>query len=250
MKRILVFTTATLLTAAAFAGDILHWQDNSISFLAGKNFKLDPDTQETITLEHASGWSVGDLYGFVDGIYLDGDKDYKGDRASYYGEIAPRLSAGKILDKDLSVLFIKDFLVAGCFEFGKNSSENYLIGLGVDLAIPGFDFFQLNFYRRFKYADSDPESYQITPAWKVTLPLAKSAFICDGYIDWVFGKDTDQLHFNPQLKFDVGVFCGLKERSLLAGVEYDYWKNKYGVRDGDGIDSDQSALSGLIQYHF
>ncbi len=65
------------------------------------------------------------------------------------------------------------------------------------------------------------------------------------------GQGTDNLHICPQLKFDVGVFFGMEEQSLLAGVEYDYWKNKYGVEDGEfGLDSNQSAISGLIKYHF
>ena len=63
---------------------------------------------------------MGDLFIFVDGIHFDGDLDIQGNKQTYYGEIAPRLSAGKILSKDLSVLFIKDFLVPradGCSTF-------------------------------------------------------------------------------------------------------------------------------------
>ena len=251
MKRILFAATVVLSALGAGADDILQWQDNSLSFLAGGKFKLDPETQQTITVEHASGWSVGDLFIFVDGIYFNGDQDSNGNKVSYYGEIAPRFSAGKIMKKDLTVWFIKDFLAAGCYEFGENSTDNLLGGLGVDLAVPGFDFVQLNVYRRFNDLSRDPEAYQVTPVWKLSVPLGKSSFIFDGFIDWVIGDNTDNLHICPQLKFDVGIFFGMRAQSLLAGVEYDYWKNKYGVQDGDfGLDTNQSAISALVKYHF
>jgi len=234
-----------MLAGAVWAGDLVQWQDNSLSFLYGNGFDLDPDTQETLTFEHVSGWAFGDLFIFVDAIYWDGDKDYKGDDWSYYGEIAPRLSAAKILDKDLSVLFIKDFLLSGCYESGKDSDQNALVGVAVDLAIPGFNFFQLNLYRRFNDISSSPESYQLTPVWKMTLPLCNTAVVFDGFIDWVFGDSSRNLHICPQLKLDVGALVGMDAGSLYAGVEYDYWENKYGVKDVD-----QSAISALLKYHF
>ncbi len=241
----LTAAAALLTTTSASAEDWLLWQDNSLSLLVGRNFELDPDTQETVTFEHASGWSMGDLFLFVDGIYYDGDRDFGGSKFVHYGEVAPRLSAGKILDKDLSLGFIKDFSLATCWEFGENTDDNYLIGPGFDLNVKGFDFLQLNLYRRFNNGQIDPESYQLTAAWKITKELGESAVVLDGFIDWVFGDNTDNLHICPQLKFDAGVFLGLESRSLFTGIEYDYWKNKYAVRG-----SKQSTFSWLIKYHF
>ncbi len=245
MKKVALVGIIFMLAGAGFAGDFLQWQDNSISYLYGDNYKLDPETQHTITFEHASGWAFGDLFFFVDGIYFDGSDDIKNDKASYYGEFAPRLSLGKVLDKDLSVLFIKDFLVAGCYEFGKNSDENVLVGAGVDLDIPGFDFVQVNIYRRYNDRANSPESYQLTPVWKMTIPAGKTSIVFDGFIDWVFADATRNLHICPQLKLDLGPLMGMGAGKLYAGIEYDYWKNKYGVSG-----TDQNTFSGLIKYHF
>ena len=47
----------------ALAGDLLHWQDNSLSYLYGENFQRmnfngeEQRTQTTFTFEHASGWA-------------------------------------------------------------------------------------------------------------------------------------------------------------------------------------------------
>ncbi len=248
---ILAASAALLTMTSAFAEDWLLWQDNSFSLLVGKKYELDPDTQQTITFEHASGWSMGDLFIFVDGLNFDGDRDIGGKQQGYYGEVLPRFSAGKIFDKDLSFGFIQDINLATTWEFGQNNDDHYLAGPGFDLAIPGFDFFQLNFYRRFDNGQSHKESYQVTSIWKATLPVGDSAVVCDGFIDWVFGEGTDHLHICPQLKLDVGVFLGFEQRSLFAGIEYDYWSNKYAVRNGDfGLDSNQNTFSWLIKYHF
>jgi hypothetical protein len=67
---------------------------------------------------------------------------------TYYGEFSPRLSFGKIFDQKLEFGPIKDVLLAMTYEFGEGDTESYLIGPGFDLAIPGFDYFQLNFYQR------------------------------------------------------------------------------------------------------
>jgi nucleoside-specific outer membrane channel protein Tsx len=248
MKKTVLAGMMLMLAGAGLAGDILQWQDNSLTYLFGDKYKLDPAGQQTLTFEHASGWAFGDLFIFTDGIYFNGDRDSKGNRASFYGEVAPRLSAGKILDKDLSVLFIKDWLLAGCYEFGENSDENVLIGAGVDLDIPGFDFFQLNLYRRYNDHAKDPESYQLTPVWKITIPVGDTSIVFDGFIDWVFADDTRNLHINPQLKLDVGTLVGMDAGKLYAGIEYDYWEHKYGVHAGSV--SDQNTFSGLLKYHF
>ena len=251
MKRTLIASTAALIVTAAFASDVVLWQDNSLSLLAGSNYNLDPEAQQTVTFEHVSGWSKGDLFLFVDGINFDGDRDITGSETAYYGEFAPRLSLSKLMGDDRSGSFVKGFYVATCWEFGDNIDDHYLVGPGIDLALPGFDFFQLNAYRRFDGGSSDTEAYQITPVWKVTFPVGQTEVVCDGFVDWVVGEGTDHLHICPQLKLNVGKLIGMEKGSLYAGVEYDYWKNKYGVKDGlFALDTDQNTFSWLVKYHF
>src|SRR5690606_15833180 len=74
----------------------LHWQDNSLTYLYGNDFEVDPQIQQTVTFEHVSGWSIGDLFLFVDSIHYNGATDANGNNSTWYGEIAPRLSFGKL----------------------------------------------------------------------------------------------------------------------------------------------------------
>lgn len=81
----------------AIAGDLMQWQNNSLTYLYGQDFKIDPEIQQTITFEHASGWSFGDLFLFVDVIkYNTEATNGAGDGHTFYGEFSPRFSLGKI----------------------------------------------------------------------------------------------------------------------------------------------------------
>lgn len=257
----LMLATSLLAATQVSAGSLL-WQDNSLTYLYGKDFKVNPDTQQTFTYEHVSGWSWGDLFIFVDQINYQGSSDSSLGKDTYYGEISPRLSFGKVFDRKLEFGPIKDVLLAATYERGENRTQNYLLGPGFDLAIPGFDYFQLNFYYRKPDGISGSPSgqWQITPVWSYTVPVGNSNLVIDGYIDWVVNNKGDlhnNFHFNPQIKYDLGKALGWSlVKHVYVGVEYDYWSNKYGIKDGGYVSenfvgkTDQSAISFLTKIHF
>ncbi|MCU7837650.1 MAG: hypothetical protein KZQ83_20720 [gamma proteobacterium symbiont of Taylorina sp.] len=225
------------------------WQSNSAFLLHGSGYEVDTDEQSTLTLEHVSGWSFGDLFAFVDLTQYHGSDQGDG----VYGEFSPRLSLGKISEKDLSIGFIKDILLASTFEFGKGDVESFLIGPGFDLALPGFNYFQLNIFHRFTKNNRDGETIQITPVWGMNFPLGDSTLIFEGYIDWNVNSDDSyqsNIHVNPRLKYDLEKILHLPSGKSMLGVEYSYWKNKYGIKDSSAFDTDQSALSLFFSYQF
>lgn len=251
---------ATLASGQALAADLLQWQDNSLTYLNGIDFKVDPPKQQTVTFEHASGWSFGDLFIFVDGIkYNTEATNGAGDGHTFYGEISPRLSLGKISGADLSFGPVKDVLLAATYEFGEDDVDSYLLGPAVDLNIPGFDYFQLNTYLRTTDGRRDGDNvWQITPVWSYTIPVSDSDLVIDGFMDWVVDNDDSyhaNLHFNPQIKYDLAKAMGWGKR-FYVGVEYDYWSDKYGIDDNGFVGSeilggtDQSAISLLAKAHF
>ncbi len=251
---------ATLASGQALAADLLQWQDNSLTYLNGIDFKVDPPKQQTVTFEHASGWSFGDLFIFVDGIkYNTEATNGAGDGHTFYGELSPRLSLGKISGADLSFGPVKDVLLAATYEFGEDDVDSYLLGPAVDLNIPGFDYFQLNTYLRTTDGRRDGDNvWQITPVWSYTIPVGDSDLVIDGFMDWVVDNDDSyqaNLHFNPQIKYDLAKAMGWGKR-FYVGVEYDYWSDKYGIDDDGFVGSeilggtDQSAISLLAKAHF
>ena len=251
---------ATLASGQALAADLLQWQDNSLTYLNGIDFKVDPPKQQTVTFEHASGWSFGDLFVFVDGIkYNTEATNGAGDGHTFYGEFSPRFSLGKLTGTDFSFGPIKDVLISTTYEFGEDDVDSYLIGPAIDLDIPGFDYFQLNTYLRTTDGRRDGDNvWQITPVWRYTIPVGDSDLVIDGFMDWVVDNDDSyhaNLHFNPQIKYDLAKAMGWGKR-FYVGVEYDYWSDKYGIDDNGFVGSeilggtDQSAISLLAKAHF
>ncbi|MGO2734261.1 MAG: hypothetical protein ACTH95_07935, partial [Psychrobacter sp.] len=53
----------------------------------------------------------------------------------------------------------------------------------------------------------------------------------------------DQLHINPQIKYNLQDTLGIDNR-LEVGMEYSYWRNKY------GSDQTQNTPSALVKLHF
>lgn len=249
-----VSLAATLVSANAQASDWLLWQDNSISYLAGKGFKVHPDHQQTITFEHANAWKYGDNFFFIDLTRFNGKKGQNLGKTVHYGELSSRLSAGKIFDRPFTLGPIKDVLLAMTYEFGEKDVEAYLIGPAVDLNVPGFDYLSLNFYRRYNEGSNDGSNvWQITPTWAITIPVGRSDILFDGYMDWVTDNDRgyhSNLHFNPQVKYDLGKAMGWSAKQLYVGIEYSYWKDKFGIEDTRAFHTNQSATSALVKLHF
>ena len=144
---------------------------------------------------------IGDLFIFVDGIkYNTEATNGAGDGHTFYGEISPRLSLGKISGADLSFGPVKDVLLAATYEFGEDDVDSYLLGPAVDLNIPGFDYFQLNTYLRTTDGRRDGDNvWQITPVWSYTIPVGDSDLVIDGFIDYVYGAHRGMLVHQHQL---------------------------------------------------
>lgn len=242
----------------AVAGEWLQWQDNSLTYLVGRDYTVSPDRQQTLTFEHANGWKYGDTFLFVDVTAFNGETDPGTGGVAWYGEFAPRFSLGKLSGRGLAAGPVRDVLLATAYEFGEGDVESWLVGPGVDLDIPGFDYVQLNVYRRHPRHGDGEAQWQVTPVWAWTVPVGRSDLRVDGFIDWVVDNGRGRhahLHFNPQVKYDLGKAAGWGEKTVYVGVEYDYWKNKFGI-DDDGVlgrdvlgGTDQNTASLLLKVH-
>lgn len=242
---------ALLAAPQAMADDMIHWWDASVTALYGDNYDLAPsDKQTTFTFETAGAWQYGDWFAFQDLIYFNGSN--VSSDSTTYGEISTRLSAGKISGKEIGFGPITDLSLAMTFEEGEGAVKSFLYGLGMDIAVPYFSYFQLNTYRRDAISSGNiSDGWQLTPAFRMDFPVGNSNIVFDGFFDWVFSADNqgyeENFHFNPQLKYDLGavIFGSHKQNTFLVGIEYDYWKNKYGVK---GVD--QNTYSVIAKYHF
>lgn len=228
----------------------LLWMDNSVSVLTGAGFEVPGNNISTLTLEHASGWTWGDVFAFFD--YLDyHDNAFTG--SSWYGEISPRLSLGKVAGlKFREGSLIRDILISTTWERGKNGVEGLLLGGAIDLNLPGFSYFNVNAYaRKDTGLGAGFDDMQWTIAWSRPFQVGEQAFVVEGFMDYVvgWGPQETAFHFVPQIKWDLGATWG-KPGSVWLGTEIDIWKNQFGIKDSPAFDTDQVAVNAMLQLKF
>ncbi len=223
------------------------WNNNSFTYLQGSHYELGDAKRKVITFEHASGHTWGDMFLFVDRL-----RSSNGSNETYM-EVSPRYSLGDYLLDPNEHSFVKDILLSYTMESGQNdvvSFDHHLYGFGIDLNIPYYKFFKLNFYRRNN--DGRANNWQMTHAFAIPFSVGEHRFLYDGFIDWSSAAETthSSLNFTSQLKWDVGQLMQLPKDRLFLGIEYVYWRDKFGVKNRPTIDSNEDNLNLLIKAHF
>ena len=223
---------------------------SSISLLYSDDYEIFGAQQESATVftfENVTAHDWGDTFFFIDRYQVQGDSD---SADTTYGEFAPRLSLSWLTGQDLGFGPVTDVYLAGQYEFGGGAeANNYMSGLGLSWDVPGLLYFNTNAY----YVDNNtifdaPDDWQLTATWGAPFEVGGLPFLFDGYVDYsagVGGAQSAELHINPQLKLDIGHFVGTPG-VLLAGIEYSYWRNKYGSPE---IDT-ENAVSALVKFVF
>jgi len=231
---ILALAAIFIAPASSFAG-AAKWSTTNIQLLYGENYNTGlggDDTRTIITVEHANGWKYGDNFFFLDITNPNRTAD---PATSLYAEFSPRFSLGAMTGKDLSVGIIKDFLITTTLETG-NGFHNYLYGFAADLNLPGFAFFQFNWYLVRDEVTADDKGSQITLAWLLPFKIGGADLTFEGFLDYAYGldKSEDNIITAPRLLIDIGKYFDAPG-TLQAGIEYQIWRNQYGV---DGQDED------------
>ena len=225
----LVIAVGAITAESALAGSATFSSTN-IQYLYGTDYELGDETRSIITLEHVNAWKYGDNFFFVDITNSDRVGDQTG--TEFYGEISPRLSLSAISGKPLSAGIIKDVLITTTMEVGDAGSgfHNYLYGLAIDLNI--LPVAQINYYVRNEVNSTTELGSQITLVWLAPFSLGPVGMSFEGFFDYAWGNDPSENNIvaGPRLLVDVGKFFGAPQ-ALQAGIEYQYWKNKFGIKD-------------------
>lgn len=247
-----------LASGDALAG-IAQWSSTNFQLLYGDNYqsiffneatsKLDSvdDVRSVITVEHVNGWKYGDNFMFFDITNADRTTETT---TNYYGEISPRLSFGKMTGVNMNHGLLNDVLITTTAEIGEGFRSN-LYGLAVDLNLPGFAFFQFNYYVRNDVefmggpAPNDTGS-QITLVWLVPFDIGTTLWAFEGFLDYAYDVDPgeDNIIAGPRLLMDVGELFGEKG-AVQAGVEYQIWRNKFGIED-----IDEDVVQAMVKFIF
>jgi len=219
-----------------------EWSSTELQGLHGRGFHepFNPNdvAKRIVTLTNSSGFSWGSTYFFVDHLQSD-SQDAKA--REFYGELYVNPSLGKLTGQDFKTRYLRDISLTLGVNYGdKNTGANprvLLPGVTFNADLPGFSFFDLSVlgYRdrgRFNGAATscNADTYQITPAWKLPFRVGRLSMSFEGFVDLIgaHGNCARQVLSQPQLRLDVGDLFGHPNK-VYAGVEYQYWHNKFGA---------------------
>ncbi|TLS65984.1 hypothetical protein FEF65_11735 [Mariprofundus erugo] len=185
----------------------------------------------TVTVEHFGTWAYGDNFLFVDfksGNFVDFAARPTGKTTRMYGEWHPRLSLSALTGHDLQAGIISDLFIAGQINRDGEGFKADMAGLGINLILPGFKFFEVDGYARKD--NFNRMTWQVTTAW--SLPLYRDLLVLNGYID-ANGSDNNGVEVNgqPQLLFDPVRFLGHGQNSengsaMQVGVEWAFHRHR------------------------
>ena len=202
-----------------------------------------------LTFQHASSWSRGDSFFFVD-LLEDGVADGFND-IEFYGEWYPTLSLGRLADRTIGGGPLLDIAFVGGTNFdGDANVFKWLPGARFSWNVPGFVFFNTD-VTAFIDASSGvdkggaprtDDSFMVDVSWGAAFDLGSQSFWFTGHMEYI-GATTNELGdpqqgwilAQPQLGWDIGKTVTGSASQLFLGVEYQYWRNKLGTENHDNV---------------
>ncbi|MGK0446188.1 MAG: nucleoside-specific outer membrane channel protein Tsx [Bermanella sp.] len=246
LTKIALATAMTVASGAASAETFFY--DNSVSVLYGESYEIGDSDKTVVTFEHYSANSWGDIFIFGDRLINneteETDRTFNRDGSETYIEIAPRF---KVSSFDAGI--VKNLYIATTWEMSE-ANDDFLIGLGTDFNIPGFQNLSINAYQRLN--DDGDNNYQTTTVWGIPFAIAGQNFMFDGFWDWATATDDRAAtsNFTYQLKWDATQTLGT-DNKVYVGIEHAIWNNKFAIEDGDfGLDTNENVISALVKVHF
>lgn len=279
-KRHVVFAA---LAACGLSAQAADWSDTSIGYRYGTQFRepYNPsDIKKNILfLTHADGYKYGTNYFNVDLLQSD-SKDPAGANSSSgaheaYVLYRHYLDFGKVAGRDFKFGPARGWGLTAGFDWNSKTDAGYnskkrmfVFGPTVQLDVPGFlsvsllGLWESNApYNTFTNTGTPRYSYKAHPmlnlAWGI--PIGSLPLSFEGYANFIASKGKDEFggdtaretNIDMQLMFDAGSLWGTP-KTFKVGLEYQYWKNKFGNNSSGPAGSGAFAKTPMIraEYHF
>jgi hypothetical protein len=281
-------TTAKGLGAVAIVGGSMlaasvpavaaEWSDTSLSWSTGNKFREPFNTRDIskniFSLTHISGYKYGTNFFNADMLLSDNkDPSTAGGPTGaqeVYVVYRNTVDFSKVSGKEYKFGIVKD--IGGTFGFDFNTKNDFgyaskkrmlVLGPTLMIDVPGV----LNVSLLALQESNAPlgtarYTYKTHPMLDVVwgIPLGSSLFSFEGYGDIIGSKGRDEFgaatktetHIDAKLMFDVGAAMSGPKGTFKVGLEYQYWKNKFGNDASGAAGSGAFARTPMIraEYHF
>ncbi len=282
-KTLVLCCSAVLAPAAAQAAT---WSDTFIGYRYGTEFR-EPTNRENVQkhvlqVTHASGYALGQNFLNIDMLQSDGKDPAKGSdngATEFYLTYRHQLHLGKIFDRSLAFGPVKEIGLTAGFDLStKNTAfaprkRLFVVGPTLKFDVPGFLDVSLLYGKEWNHCGLgspacpksdigfDPQ-WMINVAWGIPFQAGPVPLKFQGFLNYNSEKGKDyagvktkaETLMRTALMVDVGQMVTGKKNTLLMGVGYEFWRNKFGNHDyangstKPGIDTDAPTFQ--MEWHF
>ena len=271
------------LATAGVSAQAADWSDTSIGYRYGTEF-AEPfnanDIKKSIfNLNHVSGYKYGSNFFNVD-LLLSDSKDPSSAGATsgaheIYVVYRHTLDIGKVSGANFKFGPMRGLGFTAGFDFntktdaGYNSKKRMLVaGPTVMLDVPGFlnvsllALWESNApYNTFNQTATPRYTYDthpmLTAAWGI--PLG-AGFSFEGFANWIASKGNNEFgggtkpetNIDAQVMYDASGLVGAGKNTFKVGLEYQYWRNKFGNDHNGAAGKGAFAKTPMLraEYHF
>ncbi len=275
-----------LIAAGLSAAHAADWSDTYIGYRYGTSFGEPFNNQDIakniFNLGHVSGYKYGTNFLNVDMLLSDSKDPASPGSSSGAQEIyvvyRHTLDLGKITGHPESFKFgpIRGVGLTAGFDAntkddaGYNSKKRMLVaGPTVMLDVPGFlnvsilQLWESNApYNKFSHTATDRYDYDPHPmlnlAWGI--PIGSLPLSFEGYANFIASKGKNEFgggtkpetNIDMQVMYDASSLLGASKNTAKIGLEYQYWRNKFGNDHTGAAGSGAFAKTPMIraEYHF
>ena len=265
------------------------WSDNSISWRYGNQFREPFNNQDIskniISLTHADGYKYGSNFLNVDELISDSadpaTATSNAGAIETYIVYRSTLDIGKISGHEIKACFVRGLGITGGFDFNNKRDADYnsrkrmlVLGPTIMMDVPGY----LNVSLLELWESNNPsissgafnpgypaDRYYYTPhpmlsaVWGI--PLGSLPLSFEGYANFIAAKGVDETGHNTvpetdidmQVMYDLHAVTGAAKNAVRAGLEYQYWRNKFGNADSTVAPAGGNVASTpmiRLEYHF
>jgi nucleoside-specific outer membrane channel protein Tsx len=281
------FARAAVCAAAiscTLAANAATFSDTSIGYRYGTDFAEPFNnnliSKDIINLNHVSGYKYGSNFFNVD-MLLSDNKDPAGAGSAngaqeVYVVYRHTLDLEKLTGSPYKFGPVRGVGLTAGFDYntktdaGYNSKKRMLVaGPTFMMDVPGFLNVSLLVlwesnapYNTFSKVSTPRYAYDahamLGAAWGI--PLGGSGFSFEGFANYIAAKGKNEsggdsaaeTNIDMQIMYDLSGAMGMAPKSLKVGLEYQYWKNKFG-NNSDGV-AGKGAFAKTpmvrLEYHF
>lgn len=286
LKRAVLLATVAFAATTTAPAQAADWSDNAIGWRYGEKF-AEPYNDEDISkhilnFTHASGYRYGTNFLNVDFLFSDSkdsptvngkpDRDERAREA--YLLYRHTLDLGKISGSSAFAFGpVRGAGITLGFDFNTKSGDGYeskkrmwVAGPTLMLDVPGFFNVSLLMLWESNAPKGHPDRYYYDPhpmlnlAWAIPFGLGTVPLSFEGYANFIASKGRDEFGGNTkpetnidmQVMYDLGAALGAGRNAFKVGLEYQYWRNKFGNDHTGPAGGGAFARTPMVraEYHF